>query len=129
MLIKQLEEDNIKKAAQAVFPNAYIQVEESDIYLKGKIAGRYRAPWLDHEFYVSTEYAYEDILINGNQTRYKVHMPCILVKQSQYDVIYDSRDIFFVAYEEDGEIKFKKYVDILQVLPEQMELLEELVPV
>ena len=129
MIIKPLEEERLLAAAHIAFPNSYIQIESSDIYLKNQIAGRYHAPWLDHDFYVSTEYAYEDRVVNGNKTRYKVAMPCILVKADQYDVIYDSSNCYYVAYEEEGEIKFRLYVDLIQELPKTMELLEELIPV
>lgn len=129
MVIKKLSDEAIIKAAKQAFPNHYIQVEHSDIFLKGKIAGRYKAPWIEQEFYVSTEYAYEDLLVNGNKTRYKIHMPCVLVKENRYDIIYDSKDCYYVAYEDAGHIQFKRYIDVIQELPEQMELLEELVPV
>lgn len=129
MLIKQFNEEQLKKTAQLTFPRYYIHLDQSDIYLKGKQAGRYKAAWLDHEFYVSTEYAYEDILVNNNKTRYKVHMPCILLKTNPYEVIYDSQDRYYGVYEEDGEIKFEKYVELIKKLPEQVELLEELTPV
>lgn len=125
----KLEETEIKEAAQKAFPGFYIEVEHSDIYLRDTRAGRYRAPWLDREFYVSTDYAYEDILVNGNKTRYKVQMPCILLKKDKYDIIYDSKDKYFSVYKENDEIKFMKYIDIIELLPDDIELLEELTPV
>lgn len=129
MLLKIFDEAVLSVAAQTAFPDFYIQVDESDIYLRNTTAGRYKADWLDREFYISTEYVYEDILVNGNKTRYKVAMSCVLLKKDRYDVIYDAKDAYYVAYEEDGEIKFMKYIDILEILPKQIELLEELTPV
>lgn len=129
MLLKTFDEDILREAAQKAFANSYIQIEYSDIYLRNTTAGRYLAPWLDREFYISTEYVYEDKLVNGNKTRYKVAMACVLIKKDRYDIIYDSKDVYYAAYEEAGEIKFMKYVDILAVLGEQITLLEELTPV
>lgn len=129
MLLKLFDETKCREAAQLAFPNQYIEIMESDIYLKDTIAGRYAAPWLDHEFYVSTDYAYEDKMVNGNQTRYKVGMQCILVKPSRYEVVYDTKDSYFAVYEEDGNIKFMKYIDILPKLVQELELLEEIRPV
>ena len=129
MEIVYLTDTEIIEAAQQVFPDAYIAIEESDIYLRDTRAGRYRASWLDHEFYVSTDYAYEDQLVNGNKTRYKVHMPCVLIKKDKYDIVYDSKDKYYAVYKEDNEIKFMKYIDILELLSTQIELLEEITPV
>lgn len=129
MMIKKIANEVIMEAAQQAFPDYYIQLEQSDIFLKGKTAGRYRASWIEQEFFVSTEYAYEDIMVNGNKTRYKIHMPCILLKKNRYDVIYDSKDAYYVAYEDQGQVKFQRYIDVIEELPKQMELLEELVPV
>lgn len=129
MQLKKFEEQELLEAAQKAFPDSYIKIEDSDIFLKNTTAGRYKAPWLDREFYISTEYVYEDILVNGNKTRYKVSMSCILLKKDRYDVVYDSSDVYYTAYEEADEIKFMKYVDIIKELPKQIELLEELTPV
>lgn len=129
MLLKKFDEEMLKEAAQRAFPDFYIQIEYSDIYLRNTTAGRYTAPWLKQEFYISTEYVYEDVLVNGNKTRYKVSMSCILLKKDRYDVVYDSSDVYYAAYEEDGEIRFMKYVDIIKELPKQITLLEELTPV
>lgn len=129
MLLKKFDEEKLKEAAQRTFPDFYIQVEYSDIYLRNTTAGRYTAPWLEQEFYISTEYVYEDVLVNGNKTRYKISMSCVLLKKDRYDVIYDSSDAYYAAYEEDGEICFMKYVDIIKELPKQITLLEELTPV
>lgn len=129
MQIKAFDSQQLIAAAQAQFPDYEIELQESDVFLKGKQAGRYRADWLDHEFYISTEYAYEDRLVNGNPTRYKIAMPCILLKKNRYEIVYDISDRYYVAYEEHGEIQFLPYQTMLETLLTQTELLEELTPV
>jgi len=129
MQIKAFEESALLEAARKAFPHHHIQITQSDIFLKGKQAGRYRADWLDHEFYVSTEYAYEDRLVNGNKTRYKVSMPCIFVKNDPFEVLYDIQTCYYAVYEENGEIQFMLYTEMNQELVQHMELLEALTPV
>ncbi len=129
MQIKAFDPQQLKTAAQAQFPDYEIDIQESDVFLKGKQAGRYRADWLDHEFYISTEYAYEDRLVNGNPTRYKIAMPCILLKKDRYEIVYDISDRYYAAYEENGTIQFLPYQKMLETLIKQIELLEELTPV
>lgn len=129
MKIRIFDNDILREAAQNAFPDAVTEIMTNDLYLKGKKAGRYRAPWLDQEFYVSTEYAYIDQMENGNCIRSKLHLPCVLVKQNPYEVIYDSRDCFYVAYDSSDGIAFMKYVEIIQRLGKDMELIEALTPV
>ena len=129
MRITALSDEQVLAAAQKQFPDKAILSEPSDIYLKGKKTGRYRVDWLDHDVYISTEYAYEDRSINGNKTRYQVSVPCVLVKKHPHDIVYDSRDIYFAAYTENDEICFMRYVDLIEELGKHMELLEELEPV
>lgn len=129
MKLMKFEDDELRRAAQLVFQDKYIAIECSDIFLKGASAGKYKAEWLNREFYVSTEYAYEDILVNGNPTRYKISISCILVKDNAYQVVFDSQDMYYVAYQENNEIKFMKYKDLIPTLSSQLELLEELQPV
>lgn len=129
MKIRSFEEVELIEAAQKAFPDAYAEIMTNDLYLKGKRAGRYRAPWLDQEFYVSTEYAYIDQMEKGNRIRSKLHLPCVLVKSDPYEVIYDSRDCFYTAYEADEGIAFMKYVDLIECLGKDMELVEALTPV
>lgn len=129
MEIKTLSEEQLLAAAQKQFINKAILSDSSDIYLKGKQTGRYRVDWLDHDIYISTEYAYEDRMINGNKTRYKVQVPCVLIKDHPHDIIYDSRDIYYAAYIENNEIRFMRYVDLIEELGKHTELAEALEPV
>lgn len=120
MLIKTFDEEKLMDCAKEKFPNAFIEMVSVDLFLKGVEAGKYQAPWLDHEFFVSTEYAYEDVEVNGNQTRCKITMQGILIKKDRYTVIYDAKDVFYVAYEEQGEIHFQKYVEFLKEVPKSL---------
>ncbi len=129
MQIKALSDEQLMQAAKKRFPDMAVVIDTADIYLKGKQTGRYSASWLDHDVFVSTEYAYEDRMINGNKTRYKVNIPCVLIKKHPHDIIYDSRDIYFGAYVENDEIHFKRYVDLIEELGKHMELKEALTPV
>lgn len=129
MQIKALNDEQILCAAQNCFPDKAVLLESSDIYLKGKQTGRYTADWYDHDVFISTEYAYEDRIINGNKTRYKIQVPCVLIKKYPHDIIYDSRDIYFAAYVENDEIQFMKYVDLIEELGKHMGLKEALTPV
>lgn len=129
MQIKDLSDELVLEAANKQFPGKAVQIEPSDIYLKGKQTGRYTVDWLDHDIYISTEYAYEDRIINGNRTRYKVQVPCVLIKNHPHDIIYDSTDIYFAAYVEDNEIYFMRYVDLIEELRQHMVLQEKLTPV
>lgn len=126
MQIKMLSDEQLLHAAQKRFVGKAIVLEPSDIYLKGKQTGRYHVDWLDHDVYISTEYAYEDRIINGNKTRYKVQVPCVLIKEHFHDIIYDSRDIYYAAYMENDEICFMRYVDLIVELGKHMELQEKL---
>ncbi len=129
MRIETMDHDALLQAAKHTFPDYYIDIKESDLFMKGKQAGRYRADWLEHEFYISTEYAYEDRLVNGNQTRYKIAMPCILLKKDRYEVVYDMEDRYYAAFIQDNHICFEPYHMVLERLWEQTELLEEKIPV
>ena len=129
MQIKAFNEELVLRAAQKQFPDKAVLLEPSDIYLKGKQTGRYTASWYDHDIFISTEFAYEDRVINGNKTRYKIEVPFVLIKNHPHDIIYDSRDIYFAAYSENDEIHFMKYVELIEELGKHMELQEALTPV
>lgn len=129
MKIHTFDEKVLQEAAQSAFPESYVEITQADLYLKGKGAGRYRASWLDQDIYVSTEYAYVDEIENGNRTRVKLHIPCVLIKHDPYEVVYDSRDRFYSAYEKEGTVAFMKYVELIVKLGEDMEQMEVLTPV
>lgn len=125
MKIVELQEDDIVAAAKQQFPNKFIKVDSSDIYLRGVETGKYQAPWLEKAFYVSTEYVYQDILVKGNQTRYKVPMPTILIKDDAYGVVYDEREAYFAVVMENEQISFVKYVDFIEKVVQDLERIEE----
>lgn len=121
MRIKTFEETELLACAKREFPNAYVEIVSVDIFLKGIKPGQYQAPWLDHTFFVSTEYAYEDVEVNGNHTRCKIAMQCILVKPDQYTILYDTKDVFYAVIEEQGSITFKKYKELIEELPKSVQ--------
>lgn len=126
MKFVKLSDEQIYQAAKQTFPDSYIKIEYTDIYLRDTKSGRYRADWIDQEFYVSTDYAYEDILVKENKTRYKIAIPCILVKKDQYQVVYSSRDVFYAVFMINDQIQFKKYVDVIEEIRDCVELIEEI---
>ncbi len=129
MRIQAIAPKELETAAKAAFQEYEIEISESDLFLKGRIAGQYQAPWYDHDFYISTEYVYEDRMVNGNQTRYKVAMPCVLLKKDRYEVVYDYQDRYYVAYLEQDKICFCPYHEMLERLNETTTLIKELIPV
>ena len=53
----------------------------------------------------------------------------VLIKHDPYEVVYDSRDRFYAAYEKEGTVAFMKYVELIVKLGEDMEQMEVLTPV
>ena len=74
---------------------------------------------VDYPLYVSTNYVYEDHVINGNDTRFKSKLSVITLKKDAYDVVYDSFGKYFVAYKEDT-IKFVPYEDFYDMLKDHI---------
>ena len=70
MQITNLKTEEILEYAQKQFPNMYISLDETDFYLPSIESGEICVEGIDHPVYVSTHYAYEDHLVNGNLTRY-----------------------------------------------------------
>ena len=75
--------------------------------------------------YASTHYAYEDRLVNGNKTRYKIGLTAILIKKDPYEVIYDSYGKYFIAYKEDQTVHFVPYEDFWDILKPHIQVEEE----
>lgn len=107
--LRNLDEESIVTAAKQKFKGYLFEYDIADLFLKDYEDGEYIADIFDAPFYVSTQYAYEDLLVNGNKTRYKIHISTILLKKEKYEVVYRYDDRYYVVYEEDGEIKFMKY--------------------
>lgn len=122
MKIKDINEEEIKIAAQKTFSTSYIKVDTTDLFLQNVEDGAYTADFLDNEFYVSTQYAYEDILVNGNKTRYKIHIYTIELLQDAYCVNYTWDQKYYAVYEMDNEIQFMEYSKFLSFVRERIKL-------
>lgn len=106
MKINQINEDEILKQAQIKFADKYIKLEQDHVFLKDYEVGTYTSEWLDHEFFVSTNYAYENILVNGNKTRYLVNAQTIWVSDRKDQVIFNPENHYYYVVEEGNEILF-----------------------
>ena len=82
--ITGLEEQDVVQAAAVKFPGKYIEMGESDLYLPDIEKGSLTIEGIDHPVFASTHYAYEDKLVNGNKTRYKIPLTTVLVKKDKY---------------------------------------------
>lgn len=120
-----LDNNKILEAAKQQFPKFYIEQDVTDFYLPDVEKGEIRIASIPHTIYVSTHYAYEDRMINGNKTRYKMQLSIIYTTKDAYEVVYDSRDICYVAYEEDDEIYFILYEDFYDKIRVQIEIIEK----
>lgn len=110
-----LEKEALMKAAQEAFPNKYIEVDNIDFYVPDVKEGILEIEGIEEPFHVSTNYAYEDRIVIGNKTRYKVELSLIYVKEDRYEVIYDSYGKSYIAYETD-KIHFALYEDFYEEL-------------
>ncbi|MEG0527400.1 MAG: hypothetical protein RR531_07795 [Longicatena sp.] len=115
MKILNLIESEVLKQAQVTFADKFVELTQTDFFLDDIEKGEIHIDGIDYPLYINTHYVYEDHLVNNNKTRYKVHITCVLVKESPYEVIYDSRGKYYVAYEEDG-IQFVLYEDFQKAI-------------
>ena len=125
MQITGLNKEEVRFAAQEIYKKSYIDVDTCDLFLRGIEKGKIQIDCIDHPVYVNTNYAYEDKLINGNQTRFKIPLTTIQVKTNKYEVIYDSFGTYFVAYKDDESIKFIPYEDVYDFLKDQIHIIDE----
>lgn len=125
MQIKDLDKEEVQKALEPKYPGKYIEVGETDLYLNDIEKGVMTIDCYDHPVYASTNYAYEDRLVNGNKTRYKLVLTTVMIKKDKYEVIYDSYGKYYVAYKEDGEIRVVPYEDFYDMLKPMIHLQEE----
>lgn len=109
MQITNLDKEQVLACAQAAFPNLYIELDTADFYIPSIEQGKIQVEGEKYPFYVSTHYAYEDRLVNKNQTRFKVTMTVFFVKQDPYEVLYDTTDKYYVAFLEDDTLSFLAY--------------------
>lgn len=124
MNVYRLDKNAVLDAAKKIFPDMHIELDEIDLYLPDIESGEIKIKPIEESFYVSTNYVYEDRIVNGNKTRYKVPLSIIYTKRNKYEVIYDSKNICYVAYEEDGEIKFCLYIDFYDKIKNQIKKVE-----
>lgn len=117
MQITNLKKEEILEYAQKQFPDMHIWLDQTDFYLPSIESGEVCVEGIDHSVYVSTHYAYEDHLVNGNQTRYKIPISIFYVKKDEYDVVYDGRECCYVAYKEDGCMQHVLYKEFLDMIP------------
>lgn len=120
----QLDHDVVLTNAQAYFQNQYVHFDTCDLYLEDLEKGTIQFQNIDQNFYVSTHYVYEERLVKGNQTRYKVAIPLLIVTKNQYDVVYDTQAHAYCVYEEDGLYHFVKYKDFLALMKKEYQIVE-----
>ena len=125
MTFYQLDEEKVVEAAKAHFASQYPVLDHADFYLPDIETGKIMVDGVEHPFYVSTHYAYEDRVVKGNDTRYKVPLCLLYVKDDPYQIIYDSKDCCYVAYQQEDEIRFVLYVDFYDFVKKQIHLVEE----
>lgn len=122
--LQPLDEAKILAAAKEKFPNADNHLDQCDLFMKDVSDGTYTCNFLDHPIYISTQYAYEDILVNENQTRYKLHVSTLELKKAPYSVNYSWNDCYYAIYEEDDQIQFMKYPLFLDFIKNQIQVME-----
>lgn len=109
MQITNLDKEQVLNCIQAAFPNSYIELDTADFYIPSIEQGKIQVEGVDHPYYVSTHYAYEDRLVNGNQTRYKVALTVFFVKDDPFEVLYDTNDKYYVAFIKNDMVSFLSY--------------------
>ena len=95
------------------------------MYLPDIEKGKLRIEGIDKPVFASTHYAYEDKLVNGNKTRYKIPLATVLIKRDKYEVIYDSYGKYYVAFKDEAGIQFVLYEDFYELLKPMIHLEEE----
>ena len=115
MQIINLDEQMVLDKAKEKFSDWFVEIGETDLFLRDIDSGKIGIEGIDHELYVSTHYVYEDHLVNNNKTRYKVKLTTILLRKDPYDVVYDSVGRYYVAYQSD-DIQFVLYEDFQDFL-------------
>lgn len=116
MQITNLDKEEVLQVAQVTFKDKYIEMNESDLFIPDIEKGCVTIDGIEHKVYISTHYAYEDRLVHGNKTRYKIPLTTILLKKDKYEVIYDSYGKYYVAYKNEEGIQFVPYEDFYDLL-------------
>ena len=118
--LKDLHMEDIEKAAKQNWPDFFIRVDTADLFLEGIADGCYTADFIDGEFYVSTQYAYENILVNGNKTSYKISVYTVERLKDASHINYRWDDCFYAVYEDENGIQFMEYPEFLKVVKERV---------
>lgn len=118
--LKDLHTEDIEKAAKQKWPDFFIRVDTADLFLEGVEDGCYTADFIDGEFYVSTQYAYENILVNGNKTSYKISVYTVERLKDASHINYRWDDCFYAVYEDENGIQFMEYPKFLKVVKERV---------
>lgn len=124
MQFLNLNEEEVLAAAKQAYPQNYIEYDHTDFYVRDIAKGTIHIDDVDYPLFVSTNYVYEDHVINGNDTRFKSKLSVITLKKDAYDVVYDSFGKYFVAYKEDT-IKFVPYEDFYDMLKDHIHVEKE----
>lgn len=124
MQFLNLNEEEVLEAAKQAYPQNYIEYDHTDFYVRDIAKGTIHVDDVDFPLYVSTNYVYEDHVINGNDTRFKSKLSVITLKKDAYDVVYDSFGKYFVAYKEDT-VKFIPYEDFYDMIKDRIHIEEE----
>ncbi|MEG0264974.1 MAG: hypothetical protein RSC93_06620 [Erysipelotrichaceae bacterium] len=125
MKINGIKEEDIIKQAKIVFKDCFIKVDEDHIFLKDVEKGCYESDWLDHKFYVNTSYAYEDVLVNKNQTRYLINCQSVWVKENEFDLIYNPDNNYYYVIEDEKGIQFMKPNDYFIRMKQSIKKIED----
>lgn len=124
MQFLNLNEEEVLEAAKQAYPQNYIEYDHTDFYVRDIAKGTIHIDDVDFPLYVSTNYVYEDHVINGNDTRFKSKLSVITLKKDAYDVVYDSFGKYFVTYKEDT-VKFIPYEDFYDMIKDRIHIEEE----
>lgn len=125
MRISNIDKEQVLACAQAAFPQSYIELDTADFYLPSIEKGIIQMDGESHPYYVNTHYAYEDRLVNGNQTRYKVVLTVFFVKDDPFTVLYDTKDSYYVAFVEHDKVAFLPYEAFHAHVLNAIKILEE----
>ena len=65
----------------------------------------------------------EERLVKGNQTRYKVAIPLLTIKNNPYDIVYDVADCTYCVYKENDTYQFILYTEFLDKIETLYEII------
>lgn len=125
MKLGEFEKQEVLECAMQHFPDHYIEYIQTDLYLRGLESGFYESELYEDKMYVSTEYAYHCVPVQGNMTNVKVVITCVLVKKDKYEIIYDSLNHYYAVMKENEGFIFIRYDDFLKQVTLKMKKIEE----